>query len=105
MEAVLAAENIPVEWMKPVEEVNFVEFDLAIVVGAFEEVDPDNESVNGSGERTCHVWEAKKVIYIETKVEKYKENGLFEKQNVAVLKGINKAITPLKSENEWREKG
>lgn len=31
-------------------EVNFVELDLAIIIRSFEEVDPDNESVNKSGE-------------------------------------------------------
>lgn len=88
MEAVLAEERVPFSAMKRMDEVNCSEFDLAVVIGVFEEVDPDKEGTQA----TCRVWEASKVIYVETKIEKYESNALFDKQNVSVLKGDTKVI-------------
>lgn len=75
LEAVLVAAKIPYEQIQPMEKVECSEFDLAVVVGAFEEIDPDLERK----QPTCRVWEATKVVYIQTQVESYSTHGLFDK--------------------------
>ena len=49
-------------------------------------MDPDNLNFD-KPRLTCNVWESGKVVYIETKIESKKNNGLFDKQNVSVLRG------------------
>lgn len=49
-------------------KVSFSDYDLAVIVGAYEEVDPDNLNFD-KPRLTCNVWESGKVVYIETKIE------------------------------------
>ncbi|EAS01032.2 NAD(P) transhydrogenase subunit beta (macronuclear) [Tetrahymena thermophila SB210] len=97
IQAVLTSFDIPYSKIKQMNEVDFAEFDLAVVIGAYEEVDPDNLNDRQSSNYkmpTCKVWEATKVIYVETQIEKYKGNGLFDKQNISVMKGdANKLLS------------
>jgi NAD/NADP transhydrogenase beta subunit len=48
MNAILAEYDVPYGIIKEFEEVNFGEYDLCIVVGAYEEVDPNNLKVEKS---------------------------------------------------------
>ncbi len=48
MNAILAEFDIPYTMIKEYEEVNFQNYELAIVVGAYEEVDPNNLKIEQS---------------------------------------------------------
>lgn len=62
MQAVLVSNNISYDSIRELKDVDCQDYELAVVVGVFEEVDPDNKELMP----ICKVWESSKVIYIET---------------------------------------
>ncbi|EGR29350.1 nad beta subunit, putative, partial [Ichthyophthirius multifiliis] len=87
MNAILAEYDVAFEIIKELEEVDFSKFELCIIVGAYDEINPD--FYNFQKIPTCQVWESNRVVYIQTKVENNKNNGVFDYNNVFVLKGDN----------------
>ncbi|EGR30700.1 nad transhydrogenase subunit beta, putative [Ichthyophthirius multifiliis] len=111
MNAILTDFGVPFYNIKELENTNFNDYDLCVVIGAYEEVDPDNLSLQNSqfyGIPICQVWESNRVVYIETKVERNYVAGLFDKNNVYVLRGesqqnLNNVYNELKQKGVIKE--